>query len=157
MAIHYINVEEYSDVTKEIILDLRNNRNNYSIPISNIFYNNRIDLKRDKDFLINIMSSSVSYRSIYAFVNYIEKESEKIIDYKDIILPLSRNLLESDLDRTSSWRVDESISKLIIGLYDGASGVQDETLANLCLDIWDVMFERQFGSARQLSQDIMDR
>ncbi|WGI18179.1 hypothetical protein [Latilactobacillus sakei] len=157
MAIHYINVEEYSDVAKEIILDLRNNRNNYSIPISNIFYNNRIDLKRDKDFLINIMSSSVSYRSIYAFVNYIEKESEKIIDYKDIILPLSRNLLESDLDRTSSWRVDESISKLIIGLYDGASGVQDETLANLCLDIWDVMFERQFGSARQLSQDIMDR
>ncbi len=157
MASYYIAVDEYSSDAKRIILSLKNNSNNYDIPISNLFHHKRIDLNRDEEFLIDLMSTSISHRSIYAFVNYLERESESIIEYRDIIIPLSQNLIKNKLNISSPWKFDENISKLIIGLYDAASGTGDKELANQCLDIWDEMFEKQFGSARQLSQQIMDR
>lgn len=58
------------------------------MPISRLFYDNLIDL--DRDFLIEIMSSGLSRRTLHAFVHYLEEESKSVVEYKDIILSMTQ-------------------------------------------------------------------
>lgn len=131
------------------------------MPISRLFYDNLIDLERDKDFLIEIMGSGLSRRTVHAFVHYLEEESKSVIDYKDIIISMSHHLIKNENDKDISiWGVEDEISKLVIGLYDETSGSTYPELRNIameCLDIWDLMFEKQIGPVRRLSQEMMER
>jgi hypothetical protein len=59
-----------------------------------------------------------------------------------------------------TWIDDERYSKLVIGLYDETSGDTRPELKHIakeCLDIWDLMFEKQIGPVRRLSQEMMER
>lgn len=161
MATLYFNKEEYNTLVKNIIRKFKKSTLDLEMPISRLFYNNLIDLERDKDFLIEIMNSDLSYRTIHAFVHYLEKESKSVVDYKDIILSMSYHLI-SDENRKNKgvWGIESEISKLIIGLYDETSGSSLQEMRNIaerCLNIWDLMFEKQIGSIRQLSQKLMER
>ena len=54
----------------------------------------------------------------------------------------------------------DEISKLVVGLYDETEGKEEKemkNIANECLDIWDKMFERQIGTIRLLSKEILDK
>ena len=51
------------------------------------------------------------------------------------------------------------ISRLIIGLYDEATSNKTskyKDIANKCLDIWDLMYEKNLGIARTLANQIMN-
>lgn len=55
---------------------------------------------------------------------------------------------------------NEEISKLIVGLYDEESEEKNEkinAIANECLHIWDLMFEKRIGAARILTSKMLDR
>ena len=59
-----------------------------------------------------------------------------------------------------SWGIDRDLSKLIISLYDETSNTNrraDIVIANRCLELWDIMFERQLGSVKEISKKLMDR
>ncbi len=160
MAIIYFNMDEFNLLSKDIIRKFKTSTLDLEMPISRVFYDNLVDLERDKDFLIEIMNSDLSRRMVYSFVHYLEEESKSIVDYKDIIISMSHNLIENRSKNTGGWGVEDEISKLVIGLYDETSesslpGMKD--IANECLDIWDLMFEKQIGPIRQLSQKLMER
>jgi len=161
MAIIYFNKEEYNTLVKNIIRKFKKSTLNLEMPISRLFYDNLIDLERDKDFLIEIMNSDLSYRTIHAFVHYLEEESKSVVDYKDIILSMSYHLINDGSGKDKGvWGIESEISKLIIGLYDETSGSSRPEMRNIaekCLNIWDLMFEKQIGSIRQLSQKLMER
>lgn len=56
--------------------------------------------------------------------------------------------------------IEDEISKLLIGLYDETCSSSQPDLRNIakeCLDLWDLMFEKQIGPIRKLSQEMMDR
>ena len=58
------------------------------------------------------------------------------------------------------WGIEDDISKLIISLYDECANsekVSDKQIAEKCLELWDVMFEKQIGRVRELSRMLMDR
>lgn len=161
MAIIYFNKDEYNDLSKDIICKFRTNKFNLEMPLSRLFYDNLIDLYRDKDFLIKIMESDISRRIIHAFTHYLEEKSKSVIDYKDIIIPMSYHLFEREYSKENDiWGIEDEISKLIIGLYDETSGsIKPELIdvSNECLNIWDLMFEKQIGPIRILSQKIFER
>lgn len=94
---------------------------------------------------------------MYAFVQYLEEESKSVIEYKDVVLSMSRHLINNQTDNLQGlWGVQDELSKLIIGLYDETSGSNNPNLKMIsreCLDIWDMMFEKQIGPIRQLSRD----
>lgn len=49
---------------------------------------------------------------------------------------------------------------LIISLYDETANSQkeiDRKTAEMCLELWDIMFERQLGSVREISRKLMER
>jgi len=98
---------------------------------------------------------------VHAFVHYLEKESKSVVDYKNIILSMSYHLINDENSRNEGiWRIAHEISKLVIGLYDETSGSsipEMKRIANQCLDVWDLMFEKQIGPIRFLSQKLMER
>jgi len=161
MVMLYFNNDEYNTQAKDIIRRFKTSNLDLEMPISRLFFNNLIKLERDADFLIEIMSSDLSYRTLHAFVHFLEEESKSVIDYKDIILSMSRHLIQNDVDKYDSvWGIQDEIAKLVIGLYDESSDPTRPDLRSIaqdCLDIWDLMFERQIGPVRRLSQEIMER
>lgn len=61
----------------------------------------------------------------------------------------------------SSYNIDKDwAGEKIISLYDetvNSSKMEDKQIADKCLDLWDIMFERQRGSAREVSRKLMER
>lgn len=161
MTANYFNKDEFNSLAKEIICKFKSSTLDLEMPISMLFNDNLIDLKRDKDFIIEIMNSSLSGRTVYTFVHHLEENSKSLVDYKDIIISMSYHLIKnSDSVLKDMWGIEDEISKLIIGLYDETSGspIPDiKDIAKECLDIWDLMFEKQIGPIRSLSQQLMDR
>ncbi|WP_079478683.1 hypothetical protein [Halobacillus salinus] len=161
MTINYFSNEDYKPLAKELVLRFKSSTLNVEIPISRLFYKDLIDLESDKEFLIELMNSDLSRRTIHAFVNYLEEESKSLVDYKDIILSMSYHLLRSNYNKEAGLlRIEDEISKLIIGLYDetSVSSLPElKDIANQCLNIWDLMFEKQIGPVRYLSQQLMER
>ncbi len=58
------------------------------------------------------------------------------------------------------WGIENEISKLIMALYDetaNSEGRIHKQIAAKCLDLWDIMFEKQLGAVREISYKLMDR
>jgi hypothetical protein len=161
MTTNYFNKDEFNSLAKDMIRKFKASTLDLEMPISRLFYDNLIDLKRDKDFIIEIMNSGLSGRTVHAFVHHLEEESVSIVDYKDIILSMSYHLIKNSCSKDKGiWGIEDEISKLIIGLYDETSGSplhETKDIAKECLNIWDLMFEKQIGPIRSLSQKLMER
>lgn len=161
MAVVYLEIEDYREKAKRIILQYIDTETNIESSISTIFYNKAVDANRDKDFLIELMNSKISRRIVYAFMHYLEKSAGSIVEYADIIFELCSNVLNmSEKELRESWGIERDLSKLIISLYDETSNTNrrtDKVIANRCLELWDTMFERQLGSVREISKKLMDR
>lgn len=161
MATNYFNKGEFNSIVKDLIRKFKASALDLEMPISRLFYDDLIDLKRDKDFMIEIMNSGLNRRIVHAFVHYLEEKSKSIVDYKDIIFSMSYHLIGNGVGEFEEiWGIEDDISKLIIGLYDETSNStipEIKDIANECLDIWDLMFENQFGQIRSLSQKLMER
>ena len=161
MVIVYFDKDEYNQLAKEIILRFKKCKFDLEYSLGNLFYENKVDLERDKDFLLELMSANIGRRVIHAFTHFLEKNSKSVVEYRDIIISMSTSLINKDLSKVKGyWGIEDEISKLIIGLYDEIVSATDPELkktASRCLDIWDLMYEKQIGSIRKLSQEILDR
>ena len=103
----------------------------------------------------------MSRRNVRALVNYLEENAVFIVDYADIVIQLCENILQMDVETLrKQWGIEDEISKLIISLYDktATSGkMADKQIAYKCPDLWDIMFERQLGTVRKISRELMER
>ena len=157
MAILYLDISEYKEIAQKIILTYKNTDIDLQFPLSKIFNKNYIDSIHDKEFLKELMESMISRKLVRAFINYLEENTNSIILYKDIILQLCENILQMKLeDLKQEWGLENHISKLIIFLYDKTINIDKQT-SDKCMDLWDIMFERQLGSVREISQKLMER
>ena len=157
MAILYLDISKYKEIAQKIILTYKNTDIDLQFPLSKIFNKRYINSIHDKEFLKELMESKVSRKLVRAFVNYLEENTNSIILYKDIILQLCENILQMKLeDLKQEWGLENHISKLIIFLYDKTINIDKQT-SDKCMDLWDIMFERQLGSVREISQKLMER
>ena len=157
MIIVYFNVEKYCDEAKRMILEFANKRDDRSQQLARLFYDEYIVIGRDKDFLLELVNTNVGKHFISGFISFLEKQSVSIIDFADIIIVFCRKILNNSGDEIEDIRMrDNSISKLIISLYDEAINTRKD-IALQCMDLWDVMFEKQFVSVREISRQLMDR
>ena len=160
MIENYFNTTEYNEKCKEVILNFNNNNCNLENFISRIFYDKDIDLKRDKEFLIEITKSNSGRKSIHALINYIEENALSIIDFSQIILGVLKSFVDEEYNQENIYFYGDELSKLVVALYDETEGKNElemKKLASECLDIWDKMFERQIGTIKLLSKEILDR
>lgn len=161
MAVIYLKYDEYRDIAKEIILKYKDSESDVEYPLSSMFYQKLVDLERDSDFLIKIMNAKVNKRMVYSFVHFLEESANSIKDYAEIIIALCENVLGMKQEEIAKhWGIENDISKLIISLYDECANSEkesDKQIAEKCLELWDVMFEKQIGRVRELSRKLMER
>lgn len=116
-------------------------------------------MSQDKDFLSRLLTSKFSAKIMFAFVRYLEKHGN-ILDYSEIIIKMAFSILEdADNDWQDGWLVERDLIKLIWGLYDEANSDEEGRGSDIvlkCLDIWDMMFEKQIGGSGELTRKMME-
>ena len=160
MLEEYFNTLEYNEKCKKLILKLNSNDCDLESFISRIFYENEIDLERDKEFLIEIIKSNSGRRSIHALVKYLEENALSIIDFSEIILEVLKSFVKYENNQENIYFYGEELSRLVVELYDETEGKEEKKMKDIareCLNIWDKMFEKQIGTIRVLSKEILDR
>ena len=160
MAITYLKVDGCQEKAKNIILAYKNIDKDMNFPLSRIFYDNLVDAKQDRIFVKEFIESKAGRRQINAFIQYLEKNAISLIDYADIILELCENILQMKSEELQNqWGIEMEVSKLIISLYDETanSKIARNKIADKCLELWDIMFEKQLGSVREISRKLMER
>ncbi|MCI8862816.1 MAG: hypothetical protein HFI20_10090 [Lachnospiraceae bacterium] len=161
MAIIYLDIGDYRECAKAIILKFVNCNLDLEFPLVRIFSKEYIKLDDDKKFLQEIVGSKASKKIVWSFTHYLEENALSILDYADIIIELCENILWMETEELrNQWGIEDEISKLIITLYDETANSRKETdrkTAEKCLELWDIMFERQLGSVREISRKLMER
>ena len=161
MAILYLDIDDYRELAKAIILRFVNINLDLEFPLIRIFSKEYIKLEEDKKFLQEIVGSKASKKIVWSFVHYLEENALSIVNYADIIIKLCENILWMETEELrNQWGVEDEISKLIISLYDETANSEkraNKQIAEKCLELWDIMFEKQLGSVREISRKLMER
>ena len=161
MAILYLGIGDYRELAKTIILRFININLDLEFPLIRIFSKEYIKLEEDKKFLQEIVGSKASKKIVWSFVHYLEENALSIVNYADIIIKLCENILWMETEELrNQWGVEDEISKLIISLYDETANSEkraNKQIAEKCLELWDIMFEKQLGSVREISRKLMER
>ena len=124
-----------------------------------VFYDERVELKRDKEFLRKLMSSDVGGKLLYVFMDYLKK-GQQLSDYAEIIIDTGKSMFQdqkkvSDAD----YLIEYNLPKLMIALYDEVCNTDNEKSKEYeaqCLDIWDLMFENRIGITRDLTEKLTE-
>lgn len=155
MFIAYLEDEEKKEIVNPIIiriLELENiNFNSYRI-----FNSKRINLEKDKEFLLQICTQKNVKKIVGAFVNFINKEAISLLDYKEFILQLADECIDNYSSDNYDLCLDlEDLVGLIVKIFDEVYEDKNEMkVIKKCLDLWDKMFENHIGSIRKISKDI---
>lgn len=75
------------------------------------------------------------------------------------LLDMCKAAVLMDVDSNMYWGIGDTVAKTIIGLYYNnaeASSSEQKAIVNECLDIWDLMYERNIGTARQLTNKLLE-
>ena len=151
---------EYNNEIKEIILKLKEKELNY-YSLEKLFNHRKIDLSRDKEFLLELMRFKNIDKIIHSFLEYLEERAVLILDYADIIINLCENILSKDKKLLQSeLMIMSDISKLTVKLYDETSNSKlnkNKEIAMKCLDFWDIMYEKGLVYAREAIKELMNR
>lgn len=161
MAIKYLDIGDYREFAKDIILKFVNSNLDLEFSLIRILSKEYIKLEDDKKFLQAIVDSKTSKKIVWSFTHYLEENALSIVDYADIIIKLCENILWMETEELrNQWGIEDEISKLIISLYDETAYSEksaDKQTAEKCLELWDIMFEKQLGSVREISRKLMER
>ena len=158
MAINYLKVKNHEEKSKKIILNyLGKNDTNLEKILPQLFRDNLLDIKEDKDLILNLLTSEYRDKLYYYFLESLEKQ-ESISEYENIIFETVCNIVsktnELKLEQFYYRRIEEYLSRLMMQLYDKHMG---DDIADRCLDIIDQMFENEFGSSRTLIEELMNK
>ena len=158
MAINYLKVKNHEEKSKKIILHhLSKNITNLEKILPQLFRDDLLDIKEDKDLILKLLTSEYRDKLYYYFLKFLEKQVS-ISDYENIIFETVSNIVsknnELKLEPYYYRRIEEYLSRLMIQLYDEHKG---DDIADRCLDIIDQMFENEFGSSRTLIEELMNK
>ena len=158
MAINYLKVKNHEEKSKKIILHyLSKNITNLEKILLQIFRDDLLNIKEDKDLILKLLTSEYRDKLYYYFLKSLEKQVS-ISDYENIIFETVSNFVsknnELKLEPYYYRRIEEYLSRLMMQLYDKHMG---DDIADRCLDIIDQMFENEFGSSRTLIEELMNQ
>lgn len=161
MFIVYLGIEEYTSKVKAVLYKFIETEISMELDHvwARVFYDERVELKRDKEFLHKLMSSDVGGKLLYVFMDYLKK-GQRLSDYAEVIIDTGKSILQdrkkiSDAD----YLIEYNLPKLMIALYDevcNADICENKEYEIQCLDIWDLMFENRIGITRDLTEKLTE-
>lgn len=160
MFIIYFGIDKYHEKAKiELIHILEYNDEELANAWSSLFNKNMIDLSQDREFVFQLMTSKFGAKLMFAFARYLERHGN-LLDYSDIIISMAYSILDDTNNiGQDRWLIEKDLINLVWGLYDEVNSNQNKREDDLllkCLDIWDVMFEKQIGGVQELTRKMME-
>lgn len=146
------NLDEYHVLSETILRHFIDSSTNELNGINHLFFDRRIVIKRDADFLLHLMKSKQNVRQLHAFIDYLNESSEDITMFADILRVIGKNISVAPIEWNSSLVVSDLI-KCVIHLFD--RGIGNEAIRTACLDIWDDLFRSNLQDIKPLS-DMLD-
>ena len=161
MFIGYLEREEYNSKVKAVLYKFLGSGIGMELEHTwaCVFYDERVELKRDKEFLRKLMSSDVGGKLLYVFMDYLKK-GQKISDYAEIIIDTGKSMFRDQkkvLD--ADYLIEYNLPKLMIALYDEVCNTdigKSKAYEAQCLDIWDLMFKNRIGITRDLTEKLTE-
>ncbi len=150
VAIENLNNYKYNEKCKEILLLYQNKK--FDMEFSRLFYDKKIDIKRDKDFICSL--NQTGEKTLAGLKEYLIENALSVLDFSEIIISMcEKNILNN---QAIYYRNDMSV--LLFMLYDEANGKKQYVeIAKKCLDFIDLMFQHNIVDLKKLSKEIMDR
>ena len=95
MFIGYLEREEYNSKVKAVLYKFLGSEIGMELEHTwaSVFYDERVELKRDKKFLRKLMASDVGGELLYVFMDYLKK-GQKLSDYAEIIIDTGKSMFQ---------------------------------------------------------------
>ena len=153
--------EKYSGKCQEILYQLMDDPDK-DVRIELYGMLNNTSLIKDPEnrtFLNAYIKSQVFADSPDLFIKYCNEFAEYLIPTSDTIFSvcevISTSLREETRDFSSrDFNLVSEISAVLLRLYEQAQGERNQPVADRCLDIWDIFFEKRVGRSLELTKAI---
>ena len=158
IAVSYLKRKESREKAKELIsYYLVCDDVNLENILSRLFIDDLLDVREDRNLIINLLTSKYKRKLYYYFLKFLEKQAS-ILEYEGIIFQTVSNMTSKEAKLENEFYYDrlteELLVRLLLNLYDEHKG---NAIAERCLDIIDQMFEKEFGNSRLLIEELMQK
>lgn len=145
-AVYCFQEEEYRKQSEVIIQYCIQTATEKLMALHSLFYDNRLDLQRDREFILYLMSTEQAVELSHAFFEYLNASRLRGKEYATYLRAIS------SLERTNSdwyfWDTPKFVDS-VLRLLDDNKG--DNEIIEMALDIWDQLYESNFFKIQQLS------
>lgn len=153
--------EEYKEESRRIIKEYSLSHKFKSDHVASVF-DNMLCSTEDIEYLNNLSKKCSGYLFVHNYIEFLQKEADSVLDYAENIICLCKNAIEETDDQGERhyFLLEHELSKLVINLYDEAVNSKipnRKAIKSKCLDLWDLMYEHDMGTARRISSILMDR
>ena len=107
-----------------------------------------------------IFYSALFYGQNHEIKGTVTTENGTPLEFVTITVKETKSNSITDSSGSFTINTTTNATKLIISLYDETSNSsigKDKKIADKCLELWDIMFEKQLGSVREISRKLMER
>lgn len=157
--ISYLRKEAYRKEAKQLLIEYIKTESSVDgneFVWAQLFKNDIVKPYEDYDLIASVLKSKINrcvMTDIYEYVN----RNHCINQYSSILLSMCKSAIKENKQR-KIYLLEKTIVKLVISIYSGnseATSQEQKQLVNECLDIWDLMYEKNSSAARQLTSQLM--
>lgn len=161
MTINYFSIPKFRKKAKYLLLQFIETKPEGSDEFQwrRLFRDNLLNVEEDRDLIELLMSSGIKKKLLENVLEYLDINRARK-KYATQILKACENIIETNnTDYSYYWGLETTLVKIIIGLYDevkGSSSAEDQKIASLCLAMWDLMYQKDFGYAKEITNKFMN-
>lgn len=114
------------------------NSDDNSLRLDGQFWNNCLDLHRDKDLILLVLKKQSNSDIIYSFVRFLKNQNvSEITEFAEVVYGLIQNTVKSYRLR----EIENDLVSIVISLIDRAGN--DKKAMSICLDILDSIYKKE--------------
>ena len=138
----------YHDMCKEIIDHIVSQSKGELHSLSMLFYENRVSIAKDADFIINILKHSQSTNLMHSFLQFIKDSDSDLCLFAPLLHTISNEIANNPNKWGNMYWLDDYI-ECVIHLFDKAGS--NPEIRSICLDIWDKIYLSNLQGLKSIS------
>jgi hypothetical protein len=156
-AVANIDNPQYACKSREFITILMNDPDkDVRTIVSGIFRKELFGLKENIEFMAEYVKSLAFADNTYSLFHTLEDYKHSLLPFAEIILKTCEALATIHLgEKRYSRSIAYGLSPLLLRLYEQSQDYNPDITLR-CLDAWDLLFEHQIGSTRELTGELRD-
>ena len=152
-AVSSFDSDEHHEKSKIVLMYLIDHSSEEMYEFNRLFFDQRIAIERDEEFLIHLMESHQGAQLIHSFLDYLYESDKDICSFARVINAIGNSISQMPPEGGYRFIVNDLV-KCIVCMFD--KGKEDPFVREICLDIWDKLFRSNLHDIKPLSDMIDD-